>query len=66
MGEMADYYVDRMINAQPRFRALPKKNFCKTCGEEIVWMQVNERWSPQTPKDLDKRHICKPGVSKPK
>lgn len=62
MGEIADYYIDRMINAQPRFPRYkePRKHYCKTCKEEIVWKEIGDRWSPQQPNDLSKRHYCKP------
>lgn len=64
MGEMADYYVERQIWREPRFDRLippspPKKVFCKTCGVEIKWREIDDKWIPHE-KNGKSRHYCKP------
>ena len=62
MGDEADYAIERMIWRTPKFPNTPKKNYCKTCGDEIIWHNANGKW---TPMNLDgsgnkTRHFCLP------
>lgn len=63
MGEMADFYIDRMINAVPKFRNPPKETkICNTCGVEIGWKKINGKYIPvETNGNKNyQKHYCKP------
>lgn len=62
MGEMADYYIDRMINRDPwytRSRAYGPPISCKHCGStNVFWQALHGDKFELRNTDDHQKHIC--------